>query len=269
MYDGYPGELVILLSELNNPPNTPSNPSPANHAINTSIYVDLSWTGGDPDAGDTVTYDIYFGTSSSPPLVSNDQPGSTYDPGTLSYNTKYYWYVAATDNHGTGNGGPIWDFTTGPAANNPPNTPSNPSPANHATGLSINTDLSWTGGDPDAGDTVTYDVYFGTTSSPPLVSDNQAATTYDPGTLAYNTKYYWYIVATDNHDIAVEGSVWDFTTGKSGDVDGDGNVNVLDMIRIGQHWGETGSPGWIPEDVKPDGVINVLDMIIIGQHWTG
>ena len=54
-----------------------------------------------------------------------------------------------------------------------------------------------------------------------------------------------------------------------GDVNGDGRVNVLDMIRIGMHWGETGSPGWIPEDVNQDGVINVLDMILVGMNWTG
>jgi len=53
------------------------------------------------------------------------------------------------------------------------------------------------------------------------------------------------------------------------DVNGDGRVNVLDMIRIGMHWGETGSPGWIPEDVKQDGVIDVLDMILVGMYWTG
>ena len=53
------------------------------------------------------------------------------------------------------------------------------------------------------------------------------------------------------------------------DVTGDGHVNVLDMIRIGQHWGQRGAPGWIPEDVNKDGTINVLDMIVIGQHWTG
>jgi len=52
------------------------------------------------------------------------------------------------------------------------------------------------------------------------------------------------------------------------DVNYDGVVNVLDMIRIGQHWGQTGSGGWILEDVNSDGVISVLDMIIIGQHWT-
>ena len=45
------------------------------------------------------------------------------------------------------------------------------------------------------------------------------------------------------------------------DVNGDGFVNVLDMILVGQHFGETGAPGWIPEDVNRDGVINVRDML--------
>ena len=53
------------------------------------------------------------------------------------------------------------------------------------------------------------------------------------------------------------------------DVNCDGHVNVLDMIRVGQHWGETGTPHWIREDVNRDGSVNVLDMILIGQHWTG
>jgi hypothetical protein len=63
---------------------------------------------------------------------------------------------------------------------------------------------------------------------------------------------------------------WNIVTiGRTGDINNDGHVNVLDMVLIGQHWGQTGSPGWVPEDVKKDGVTNVLDMIIVGQHWTG
>ena len=53
------------------------------------------------------------------------------------------------------------------------------------------------------------------------------------------------------------------------DVNRDGTINVLDMINISQHWGESGTADWILQDVNSDGVINVLDMIIIGQHWTG
>jgi hypothetical protein len=53
------------------------------------------------------------------------------------------------------------------------------------------------------------------------------------------------------------------------DLNGDGSVNVLDMIRIGQHWNEVGQAGWIEEDVKEDGTVNVLDATLVGQHWTG
>jgi hypothetical protein len=51
------------------------------------------------------------------------------------------------------------------------------------------------------------------------------------------------------------------------DVNGDDIANVLDMILVGQHWGETGLTGWTREDANEDGAINVLDMIVIGQHW--
>jgi len=53
------------------------------------------------------------------------------------------------------------------------------------------------------------------------------------------------------------------------DVNSDGYTNVLDMIRIGQHWDETGAKGWIREDVNEDGTVDVLDATLIGQHWTG
>jgi hypothetical protein len=193
----------------NNPPYTPQDPIPQNHATDVSINTDISWTGGDPDPYDTVTYDVYFGTTSPPPKIVNNQSATTYDPGTLTYGTKYYWRIVAWDNNGASASSPIWDFTT---HNDPPNTPSSPNPANHATGVSVNADLSWTGGDPNPGDTVTYDVYFGTTSPPPQVASGQSGTTYDPGTMNYNTQYYWKIVAWDNHGASTSGPIWDFTT---------------------------------------------------------
>jgi hypothetical protein len=53
------------------------------------------------------------------------------------------------------------------------------------------------------------------------------------------------------------------------DINGDSSVNVLDMIRVGQHWSEAGANGWIAEDVNQDGTVNVLDATLVGQHWTG
>jgi hypothetical protein len=55
----------------------------------------------------------------------------------------------------------------------------------------------------------------------------------------------------------------------TGDVNCDGHVNALDLVLVGQHFGETGAPGWIPEDVNVDGFVDILDIILIFQYWTG
>jgi outer membrane protein assembly factor BamB len=66
-----------------------------------------------------------------------------------------------------------------------------------------------------------------------------------------------------------DGKVWAFEAPAypAWDVNQDGQINVFDMILVGNHFGETGTPGWIPEDVNSDGSINVFDMIIIGNHF--
>jgi hypothetical protein len=220
-------------SAPNNPPHTPDNPSPADGATEVSITADLSWTGGDPDAGDTVTYDVYFGTSDPPTtLICDDASATTCDPGTLAYDTHHYWYVIATDDHGAYTRGETWELTTGSAPNNPPHTPDNPSPADGATGVSVTADLSWTGGDPDTGDTVTYDVYFGTSDPPTtLICDNASTPTCDPGTLAYDAHYHWYVIATDNHGASTTGPVWDFAT------EGAPTTVTMDQVYTTDYWG--------------------------------
>lgn len=187
-----------------------SNPTPEHEATNVSWYIDLSWAGGDPDSEDTVTYDVYFGTNQEPPLVSSNQSGITYDPGTLENETKYYWRINSWDDKGLFTPGRLWSFTT--KRNSNPNAPSDPSPEDDATNITLDVDLSWNGGDPDPEDTVTYDVYFGSMLPPEQVAAGQSETTYDPGEMAYNTTYYWRIVTHDNHGISTSGSIWDFTT---------------------------------------------------------
>jgi hypothetical protein len=51
------------------------------------------------------------------------------------------------------------------------------------------------------------------------------------------------------------------------DVVMDWNINMLDVIQVGNHWGEEGDKGWIREDVDDNGKINMLDVIMIGNHW--
>ena len=67
-------------------------------------------------------------------------------------------------------------------------------------------DLSWAAG---SGAT-SHDVYFGT-SSPGTFRGNQAGTTFDTGTMANSTTYYWRI-DEKNANGTTTGDVWSFTT---------------------------------------------------------
>ena len=204
-YIPYEGNVLVI---SNQPPDIPSNPNPPNGANDVNIDTILSWDCSDPD-GDPLTYDVYFGTSSPPPLVYSNHTTNSYDPGILNFETTYFWEIIAWDDSNAYTTSPIWSFTT--KINNPPNSPSNPIPPDGATNVTPDC-LEWTGGDPD-GDFVKYDVFFGKTNPPQLISHNITETiycTYDSP--EFNTTYYWKIVAWDEYGASTVGSIWSFTT---------------------------------------------------------
>jgi hypothetical protein len=182
-------DLTATTPIPNNPPNVPGSPSPADDATGVSINANLSWTGGDPDAGDTVTYDVYFGTSTTPPLVSNDQAATTYDPGTLSYNTHYYWKIVATDNHGASTTGPLWSFTT--EEDTTPPTVVRTSPRDGATGVAVKTKVTATFSEAIAASTITTSSFTldGVLGSVSYNSGTYTATFTPSANLAYSTTY--------------------------------------------------------------------------------
>jgi len=97
----------------NNSPNIPSSPVPSDTSSGISIDTTLSWSGGDPDIGDTVNYVIYIDTVNPPSVLAvTDHPIPNFDPGALQYNTTYYWKIVSKDNHGAETTGPVWSFTT-------------------------------------------------------------------------------------------------------------------------------------------------------------
>ena len=173
--------------------------SPGNGATGVSLAPALSW---DAWSGAT-SYDVYFGTSSPPPLLTS-AAGTNYNPGTLAALTTYYWYVVANTSAGWVSSA-TWSFTTSQAP--PPAAPVLTSPINGATGALVAPTLVWNASIWAA----SYNVYFGTSSPPPLVTST-VGTSYAPGTLSQNTTYYWQIVAQNG---AGSGSSdeWSFTTG--------------------------------------------------------
>ncbi len=113
---------------------------------------------------------------------------------------------------------------TGPFVPKPPDKPVYVSPASAATGVATTgVSLKWDGG-PWAHN---YDIYFGTSPTPPLFAANQNLGPDDPTrspkqyqtfalpTLTGGTTYYWQIVSKTMANLTATGPIWSFTTAGS------------------------------------------------------
>ena len=154
------------------------------------------------------TYDVAFSTSNPPNVVSTEQSTTTYTPAAaLVYATTYYWQITAKGTGGS-TAGPVWSFTTAAAPVAAPAVPSAPSPANGSTDIAPSTALTWAA---SAGAS-TYDVAFGMSNPPNVVSTDQSTPTYAPSAaLGDATTYYWQITAKGAGG-STAGPVWSFTT---------------------------------------------------------
>jgi len=200
-------EWVFTTRSTNSPPYAPSNPSPTN-LFSVSVSTNMSWSGGDPD-GDQVRFDVYLGTTDPPPLAVQNIATFSYKPASpLAFATNYYWRVVARDQLGAETSGPVWHFVT--TSNQPPATPSNPSPANNANGIWLNSTLTWTSSDEYPG--LRYDVYYGTANPPPLVASDYSSNSYSVSNLMATTTYHWKIVARDAQGLTNVGPLWTFYT---------------------------------------------------------
>jgi hypothetical protein len=183
------------------PPGQASSPVPSTGATNVSLTQDISWTAGSGAA----SRDVYFGTV-TPPVTKVISNGTalTYDTGTMTASTTYYWRVDEKNADGNTTG-IVWSFTTVPAA---PGQASSPVPSNGATNASLTQDISWAAG---SGAT-SRDVYFGTVTPPvtKVIADGTVLT-YDTGTMAASATYYWR-VDEKNAGGTTTGTIWSFAT---------------------------------------------------------
>ena len=181
-------------------PGAPTLVSPSNGATGQPLSTSVSWSGSQP-----IPTTFTFGTSSTPPLVTNTT-STLYTPSTLSAGVQYYWQIVAKTSTGS-SASAIWSFTTLPAPRAPPVVSS---PSNGATGQALSTGIVWNA----ASGATSYDVYFGTSSAPPFVT-NTTSTAYTPATLTAGIQYFWQIVAK-NSSGGTASAIWSFTTVPSG-----------------------------------------------------
>lgn len=166
----------------------------------------MKWVKGDK----AVFHDVYFGTS--PDLTAADlrPPRLAYEmyfyPLGATPGTTYYWRIDEIMADGTVTKGDVWGFTAAP------NTAYAPNLRNGDKWVDPNTSLAW---NPGQG-AVNHGLYFGTDQAAVAARDAGASkgalnvTTFDPGTLAKNTTYYWAVDELDG--VKYPGDVWNFTT---------------------------------------------------------
>ncbi|MGB8226977.1 MAG: hypothetical protein WCE45_08990, partial [Sedimentisphaerales bacterium] len=185
--------FVVKAAAGVSPPGAASSPNPAHLATSVSIDANLSWTAG---SGAT-SHDVYFGTNPTPgagEFIGN-QPGTTYDPpGSLSYNTTYYWRIDEKNASGTTTG-TVWSFTTA----SPDTTPPTPNPMTWAsvptaTGPTTITMTATTATD----STLPVMYYFECTTDGSKSSTWQTGTTYVVSGLAPSTLYSFRVKARDS-----------------------------------------------------------------------
>ncbi len=156
-----------------------------------------------------------------------------------------------------------WDYMP----NTAPSAASGPMPADSSTGIQVSATLNWTASDPDPGDVLSYDVYFGTSSNPPLVVSKQSAATYvPPSALSYYTQYYWKIVTWDNHLASATGPIWRFKTAPMcGDADGNLAVNISDAVYLIAYIFSGALPPYPLEagDANCNGAVNISDAVYL------
>jgi hypothetical protein len=101
------------------PPAAPINPLPAHGATGQSMSVTLNWEGGYW----AHKYDIYFGTTNTPPLIATDidtgLPGpdatETFTVSGLTPGTTYFWRIVGKTMADRTATSPVWSFTTASA----------------------------------------------------------------------------------------------------------------------------------------------------------
>jgi len=187
------------------PPTAPTTLTAALDATNPSTAVVLNWR---DNASNENAYLVEQrqGTSGTWMQVASQQANSTsYRSSGLAPAQLYEFRVRASNVAGFSEYTNVASLTTASSVG-APSTPSNPKPANGAKSVGLNADLSWrTNG------ATSFDVYFGTSTSPALYISNVTTTSLALPRLARTTTYYWKIVA-HNAGGTTSGPTWSFRT---------------------------------------------------------
>ena len=187
--------------------------SPSNGATGQSLAPTLTWSASSGATG----YEYCFDATNDNACSVWTSTGTNTSVGLSGLNagTTYYWQARANNGGGTtyadGAATTFWSFTT----IGPPAAFTHSSPANNATGLSVNPTLTWS---PSAGAT-SYEYCFDTVNDSACSggwTNNGTNTSVNLSGLPIGTQYFWQVRATNGggttYADGAATSYWSFTT---------------------------------------------------------
>ena len=186
---------------------------PTSDLLCTNNTVAFQWGAATDVDGDPISYKLVVALDRLLTQIEEQRTvSSTSVTISLDEGVAYYWRVTAMDNEGA-ESGPSSTFafyTEGDGVSNyAPFTAEISTPTDGDSVAAGTVNLSWTGSDVDAGDTLTYEVFFGETTDPPSIQADVSAENFDV-TAATGLTYYWKVNTTDDHGVKTIGQVWTF-----------------------------------------------------------
>ncbi|WP_179344666.1 fibronectin type III domain-containing protein [Winogradskyella ursingii] len=181
----------------------------------TDNTINFQWSGSSDADNDPISYRITVATDRQLNIIIEERTISTNSVVlTLQQGVAYYWNVTAIDDSGSeAEPSPtLAFFTSGPGISNyAPFTAALNEPADGGSVSFGTVNLDWTGGDVDTEDTLTYDLYFGLETDPPLLESGLTTENLSVTTTSSNT-YYWRVDSIDGSGTKTIGQIWSFTT---------------------------------------------------------
>jgi len=187
-------------------PETPFQPTPADHTTISADSVSLFW---ECDRADR--FELYLGTdSASLSLIASNIGTKSYSVETCLPGNGYYWKIIAHNQEGLTEG-PVWTFHT--SIPYPPKAEAL-YPKNADSDISLSPTFLWSVSPESIGSTVVYDFYLGETA---LLGEHEKIgfdlknTNFSGVTLTEGAKYYWKVVSKNAYG-STESSVYYFQT---------------------------------------------------------
>lgn len=176
----------------------------------TQSTIQFKWNKADnTDAYDLVLKNLESGAITTHPAAANTQIDLT-----IARNMPFSWYIVSKSSSSSATiQSDTWKFyNAGPADVSYAPYPADamvPALGANVTATGGKITLDWNGGDAD-NDIVSYDVFFGTTNTPALLSGNVVNSILPDVTVASNTLYYWKVITKDAKGNKSDSGIYQF-----------------------------------------------------------